>query len=235
MSTARDLIKGALRLIGAIATGENPSADEISDGLNALNDMVDSWSNEGLTIHQRVREEFTLIPDTQEYTLGIGGNFNTSRPMKIEYASIQMNSGDVFEIPIDVINFEQWSQITQKNTLSSIPTKLFCAGTYPLERVSLWPVPSEANKLVLYSWKPLSAFTSANTEVSFPEGYKRALRYNLAVELSPEYGKDPMASVVNSAREAKENIKRMNIRPHYLAADGAIRGNKKFNIYSGDI
>lgn len=44
MAAAQDLIAGALRLIGAIATGETPSAAELQDGRGTLNGIVQSWN-----------------------------------------------------------------------------------------------------------------------------------------------------------------------------------------------
>lgn len=88
MATVRDLIKGSLRLLGAIAPGETPSADEQAEALLALNSMISSWSTESLTIYSRVRESFTLTPGQQMRTLGVGGSFNTSRPMEIEEAKL---------------------------------------------------------------------------------------------------------------------------------------------------
>lgn len=38
--TGRDIIKRGMRLLGAVATGEDPTADEMADGLTALNDMT---------------------------------------------------------------------------------------------------------------------------------------------------------------------------------------------------
>lgn len=234
MSTARDIIKGSLRLIGAIATGETPAAEEISDGLYALNEMIDSWSNEKLIVHQIHKEKFTLTPSTQSYTLGTGGTFNSARPLKIIEAGLEIQGADPYEIPMDLLTVEEWAELSDKETLSSIPTKLYCEGTFPLETLNLWPIPSEANKIVLYSWKPLTTFASANTEAMLPPGYLRALRYNLALELAPEYGKEPSSLVMNSAMEAKENIKRMNIKPQFLDAKTGVTGNGFFNILTGE-
>jgi hypothetical protein len=50
VATVRDRIKRAMRLIGAAATGETPSADELADGLTALNAMLSSWSLESLLV-----------------------------------------------------------------------------------------------------------------------------------------------------------------------------------------
>lgn len=235
MATVRDLIKGSMRLIGAIATGETPSAEELQDALTVLNSMVDSWSLERLNIYAIAREEFTLIPGQQSYTMGPSGNFNTTRPLKIEKALLQdQSSNPKLELPIQILNLDEWASIAVKGTQSSIPTKLMSEGTDPLETVNVWPTPNTANKLVLYTWKPLTSFADLNTNIALPPGYFRALRYNLAVELCPEYGKSASTEIVAGALESKANIKRKNIRPEYLKCDPALVSRGKFNIITGE-
>lgn len=234
MSTARDLIKRSMRLLNAIATGETPSADELVDGLSSLNGMIDSWSTEGLLINARVREEFTLVAGTAAYTMGSSGTFNTTRPLKIEAANIEDQTGDFPEYPVQILTLAEWAQITIKSTQSELPQKLYAEGTYPLETINLWPVPSAANKLVLYSRKVLTALASVNTDISFPPGYEDALVHNLAIRLAPEYAKPVPSEVIAVASETKANIKRRNMRPNYMAADDATLGRGGYNILIGE-
>lgn len=50
MTTARDVVAGALRLIGALAAGETPDAPEAADGLDALNRMMHGWKARGVDL-----------------------------------------------------------------------------------------------------------------------------------------------------------------------------------------
>lgn len=231
MATARDLIKASLRLIGAIATGETPSADEQTDALSAMNRMIDSWSNESLIIYEKVREEFSLTVNDGEYTIGASGDFNTTRPMRIEAATYEDQSASpAFEYPINIINLDEWANIQAKD-LTGIPTHLYFETSYPLATIHLWPKPDTADKLVLYSWKPLSSFASANATASLPPGYEDALVYNLAVRLAPEYGKAVAPEIASTALDAKGNIKRMNIKPHYLRCDPFLNNRRTMFDY----
>lgn len=49
-TTARDTVYGALRLIGAVPSGEVPAAQEAADGLAALNAMLHGWKNRGVDV-----------------------------------------------------------------------------------------------------------------------------------------------------------------------------------------
>ncbi len=231
MSTVRDLVKGSLRLIGAIAQGETPSAEEQADALLVLNEMLDSWSTENLTIFAKVREEFALVGNQAVYTMGPTGDFDTTRPLRIENAGIIQ---DLSEYPIGILNQDQWAAIRIKTSTSTLPSKIYLEGTYPLETVNVWPVPSAAATIALYSWKPLASFATVNSTVDLPPGYLKALRFNLALMLCPEYGRQPDTAVVAGALESKENIKRMNIKPLLMQVDPGLLRRRAFNIITGE-
>jgi hypothetical protein len=67
METAGDIINGSLRLLGVLAEGEVPSAETSQDALRAMNQMIDSWNTERLSvfstqdqsIHMAVRSAFS--------------------------------------------------------------------------------------------------------------------------------------------------------------------------------
>jgi hypothetical protein len=225
VATVRDRIKRAMRLIGAAATGETPSADELADGLTALNAMLSSWSLESLLVPSIVREEFSFIGGQQRYSVGTLGDFNTTRPVKIERVTVEIQGANAFETPVDIVNVDQWVNISIRAVQSDIPTWVYIEGTYPLEYVNFWPVPSSAaNKAVLYSQKLISSFTSVNDAVSLPPGYDDAIDYNLAIRLAPEYGKAISPEVAKIAQDTYANIKVKNSRPQYLSCDPGVLG-----------
>jgi hypothetical protein len=233
--TVRDLIKGSLRLIGVVASGETPDSSELADGLFSLNSMISSWSTERLIIYSRTREEFNLVGGTGSYTIGVGGDFNTARPMVIEKAAIEVQVSSPYEVPVDIINTDDWANLLNKGLTSALPLKLYAEGNYPLDTLNLWPVPSDANKLVLYTQKPLSAFTGVTETIALPPGYEDALRYNLAVRMAPEFNKQVDQVVIKIAIDSKANIKRQNITAHYLDASAiTAMGNNNFNILTGE-
>lgn len=235
MASVRDVIKGSLRLIGAIASGETPSADEQADAFQIIKEMCDSWAIEGLCADKRVREEFTLVGGTASYTIGTSGTFNTARPARIPVANIEDQSqSPAREYPLKIFTHDEWANIKDKDRAGTMPAGLYYDETAPLGTVYLWPVPSAANKLVLYSEKSLSAaFATVTTDVDLPPGYLKALRYNLAVELSPEYGKAVTPDIATGAIESKEALKRKNSKPHFMST-GSPGVCARFDIITGE-
>ncbi len=236
VTTVRDIIRGSMRLIGAIAIGENPSAEEASEGLSVLNEMLDSWSQERLIIPFISREAFPLIPGQQSYTMGPTGDFNTAQPLDIKDILVQVaGTNPVLETPVEILTHEQWVAISVKSTPSSLVTKAYIQGTSPLETIQFWPVPTVANNIVIYSTKPLASYSTINDSFIVPQGYTKAIRYNLAIALSPEYGKPVSVDLISGAMQSKENIKRMNIKPELVSCDaGVLSARNSFNWLTGE-
>lgn len=236
--TVRELIRKSMLLIGAISSGESLSADEASDGLSSLNDLLDSWSTDGLLIPAMVREEFDLVAAQASYTIGTGGNFNTSNPQIIEEARLLDVSGlTPYELPLKIYNVQEFADLTQKTLTTSQPEALYFSRGTPLSTITLYTVPSVANKLVLYSRKALTNFANINDTIELPAGYQRALRYNLALELAVEYGKAPSDYIMVTAQELKAQLMRVNLDPVYLKSDiqGIVQDSQKpYNIYRGE-
>lgn len=235
MGTVRELISSSLRLLGVLGEGETASAEQASEGLSALNLMIGGWSTNNLFIYARTREAFSLVANQSSYTMGPSGNFNTTRPARIDYATVRISGDTPFEHPVGILTVKEWANMSQKTATSDIPTKIFIQGTYPLQTVNVWPVPTAAYELVFYTLKPLSRFTAISETISLPDGYERALKFNLAVELASEYGREPSTLVMLNASESKADIKRANITESVMECDSSVLEKRgTFNIITGE-
>lgn len=197
-TTARTIVKKALQKIGALVKSEEPSADEANDGLDALNALIDSWSNDSLNIYARTWESLNLVGGTASYTIGSGGVLNTTRPTNIVAAYIR--SGGI-DYNLTIADDEAYNSISFK-TAQSIPSFLNYDGGYPLGTIRLYPVPSAAYSLFLLTEKPLTSFTTLDTALSMPGGTERALIYNLGIDLAPEYNQQINPAHAKTAGEA---------------------------------
>lgn len=234
--TVGDVITASLKKLGVLASGEVPTAGEQSDALIAFQNMLDSFSNQRLVIYSVLRETFALTAGQQTYTFGIGGNFNSTRPQKIENAGVlAYGTNPQAELPMTIINKDQWANLIVKAVTSSIPIYLYNDDANPLANINIWPVPTVNTSLITYSWKPLSNYAAINTVITLPPGYLRMLVYNLAIELSSDYGISAPDQVVAVAVQSMRNIKRMNSKPIYLSTDAALGSSKgSFNWLIGD-
>jgi hypothetical protein len=232
--TAREMIASSLRLIGVLATSETATSEEANDALNSLNQMLSSWSTENLTVFQKVRDEFTLVASTATYTWGTGGTFNSSRPIEVISAMLELQGTDPQEIPLRILTTKEYAELSQKELTSDIPQAVYFDGSYPLLNATFYPVPSAAEHAVFYSLKPFSTLT-LSTELSYQPGYEKAIRYNLAVDLAPEYGRPIDGMIMQQAMEAKASIKRKNLQTPILKHDLPVTtGKNSFDYRLGE-
>lgn len=77
-------------------------------------------------------------------------------------------------------------------------------------------------------------FADASTTYSFPDGYNRAIRLNLAVELAAAYRATPTPEMRINARDAVNKLKRANWAPQEMSIDAALTGGVSgaYDIYS---
>lgn len=231
MATAQTRINRALRLIGAIASGESPTTDESTDALTALNAMIDSWRNDRLMVYALSESTLTLTPTDASYTIGTGGNINTTRPVKIE--SVFCRAGSV-DFPVEVVDKARFDAIPDKTTTSDIPQFVYYDSAVTTGNIKLWPVPTTANVLYVTMWTVLSTLASVSTEVTLPPGYERAIDYNLAIEVAPEYEKTVSQEVAKIARDSLAALKKINSRQIIAYSELSINGNRRGDIYAGD-
>lgn len=204
---ASDLVKSSMRLIGAIATGETPTADELFDGLFTLNDMLENLSTESQSVWGVANMAFTLVPGQSTYTIGPGGNFNAARPVRISDAYVTFSGTD---FPIEIVNQIQYNDISQKAQQQSVPERLLYVNDVPLGRLTFWPVPTQALTVTLSINRLLAFPVTGNTVIAGPPGFAKMLRYNLACEFAPDFGVEPSPSVVAIASDSKADYKRAN-------------------------
>lgn len=221
MTTALQLITGSMRLIEAVASGETPTTDEQTDALAVLNQLLESWSLQGLAVYRRDLTPYTTVAGQASYSIGAGEEWDGARPMTIKGAYATVNDVDY---PVDPMTTQQYADLTDKDEQAEIPDGVYYDATYPNGTVYLFPVPSTAITVTLVIDEQLSSLASVSTTISFPPGYERALRYALAVELAPEFGKTPSPIVVQNALDALALIKSTNQQPTYLTFDGMVTG-----------
>ena len=223
MTTALQLVTSSLRKIGAVAAGETPDADEQSDALSSLNQIVESWNIKGLALYRRENASYTLTPSQQVYTIGSGADFDGARPITLHGAFVTRGGIDY---PLAVLTQSEWSDILQKSTESQLPEAVYYEPTFPDGTLRFWPIPLEAMTVTLAINMQLGAIADINDDLSFPPGYERALLYALAVDLAPEYPAVALSqNVIDTADEALADIKRANNTQNQPATfDAALAG-----------
>jgi hypothetical protein len=217
MTTAYDQINGALRLLGVLAEGETPSAETAQDALMALNQMIDSWNTERLAVFSTQDQVFLWPPGELNRTLGPTGDFVGNRPVLLDDATYFRDG------------------IAVKTVTSTYPQVIFVNNTFPDIDMFIYPKPLRELEWHFISVEELTQPAALATQLTFPPGYLRAFRYNLACEMAPEFGVEPSAQVQRIAMYSKRNLKRINNPDDIMALPYSIVGTRqRYNIYAGN-
>ena len=232
--TAGQQIERALRLLGVLAEGETPSAATSQDALMALNQMVDSWNTERLSVFSTQDQVFTWPASFISRTLGPSGDFVGLRP-------ILLDDSTYFRAPTNVsygikfINQQQYNGIAVKTVTSTYPQVMWVNMTFPNIEIYLYPRPTQDLEFHFVSVQELNNPATLSTILYYPPGYLRAFTYNLAMEFAPEFGVEPSPQVQRIAMTSKRDLKRINNPDDVMALPYALVANRqRFNIYAGN-
>ena len=236
--SAEDLIVAAARKLGAIQAGETLNADELNDSLQVMNSMLEFWSIDKLLIRHMQQETFTWAASQTSRTIGSGGNFDTTRPIKLYPGTFFRDSNNNDYHPLVTEDRVEYDRICAKTTTSTYPEVLLFDRNYPLASLFAYPVASVSLTLKLNSWKTLQQFNSLATGLNITAGYRWAIEHNLAVALQGDFGLTAPAYVVREADRSLAELRRVNVVPvqsSVVEAALVTGGPREYgtNIYEG--
>ena len=232
--TCEDQINRALRLIGMLAEGELPSPETAQDSLMALNQMIDSWNTERLSVFSTQDQVFTWPAGVITRTLGPTGDFVGLRPVLLDDSTYYIGNNGV-SYGVKFINQAQYNGIAVKTVTSTFPQVMFVNMTYPDIEMFVYPRPTQNLTWHFISVEELTQPALLTTQMLFPPGYLRAFTYNLAMELAPEFGVEPSPQVQRIAMTSKRNLKRINDPGDIMSMPySLVATRQRFNIYAGN-
>jgi len=217
-TTVQAIVTTAMRKINALAVGETPTAAELEDGIQALNDVLETWNIENLSIYGSLPTTFNTAAGQNTYTIGPGGDWAGIRPTAIHAAYCTVNSVD---FPVAQWTLQEWMNQPIKTIQQQITERFVFVNDAPLARVILWPTPLYATTFTANYNQQLSAVSGGTDILNLAPGYTRALQYAVAVELQAEYGNKDVSAY---AKATKAAIKRANRVTPVMGYDSLLTG-----------
>lgn len=212
-ATRDDVIKRALRIIGAIGQGETPSTTAFTEAARALNDLVKEWQADGMQMWKyTLSSAITYVNGTRTYNIGTGATLNQVAPLKIVQA-FNRNTSTNADQPMLIVSQQEYRMLGNKLGTGT-PNQLyyFPPGPPAAEMVgviTVYPVPDSnaASTLNLYvvGMYPIDDFNASTDLADFPSFYYNALCWGLADQLSYEYGV-PFAQQSMITKKAQEHL-----------------------------
>ena len=209
--TAQDVIKDALRDLGVLGKAQDIDEDDAARALQRMNDMLDSWSIQSLSIYAWLDITHTLVSGSVSYTIGpTGADITAARPIQIIQAFVR--DDNAYDYPVDVISYSDYLRITDKTTDTTYPSRLAYNAGHPNGTVYIWPVADTANTLHMIVESLLSNLATTSATFTFPPGYRLAVVKNLALQLAPMFGVIATPDLQKQAAAGMAAIKRANNR-----------------------
>jgi len=221
MTTALDIIKDAMGVVGVIAQNETPSSSESASGLKALNNMLALWANDRTFAYTVINNNAPLSNGVISYTIGAGGVINIPRPVTIDYAYIRLNNIDY---PMQKISSQDYDSVPYKNN-QGFPQYFYYDKGFPLGTIYIYGAPQANMTLYFDTWVQLTQFTSLVNDLTFPPGYEMAIVHNLAKFLAPRYGMTLTSEAAELAVSSLAMVRERNIPDLVLKTEvGLING-----------
>jgi len=231
--TVTELIKAALRKIGAIASGETPTNAEMQDALIQLRALLRQWSSESTMVFKTAIVTHTL-DGSASYTIGSGADIDTTRPVRINSAYVTVSNVDH---QLKIIDSTKYSKIALKDIGTTYSEYLWYNPGY--SQATLYLFPAGSGTLTMHVNIPLTDPTTLTEDVVMPGEYDEAIIWNLACSMAPEYGREPTQFMLMSAEMSKRDIISINaalairesvLDSHYSRRS---RGSNRSSIESG--
>jgi hypothetical protein len=233
--TTAEQINRSLRLLGVLAEGETPGASVSQDAMMALNQMIDSWNTERLSVFCTQDQIYTWPAGEISRTLGPTGDFVGLRPILMDDATYYRDPGTNVSFGIKFINQQQYNGIAVKTVTSTYPQVCWVNMGFPDITLTVYPRPTRDLEWHFVSVQELDRPADLSTTMYYPPGYLRAFTYNLAMEFAPEFGVEPSPQVQRIAMTSKRNLKRINNPDDVMSMPYAIVATRqRFNIYAGN-
>ena len=191
--TRDEIIAAAMRKVQALAKGQLPDTQDLTDFTLALNALVSEFQTDGMQLWARDNYSLTLIANQDTYVFGEGQAVNTPFPLKIHQGILQDSLG-TGRIEMEQISLYDFNLLPQSPTPTGIgqPTSMCYTPGINVGTLKVWPAPDTITAsnytLELYYQRPFDIFVDDINTADFPAEWHNALIYGLAALITDELG-----------------------------------------------
>ncbi len=210
---------------GQYGQDQAPSAADGQLALRELQRLLDSWSNDNLTVWTTVDMSETTVAGTASYDFtgfdldGVTPATAADQRVPVSLQNVWIDTPDykltqLTELEYDAIYdktirgrpafyfYKRYVHVYANDPVPpDEPTPNDLRGT-----LYLYPTPDQAYTVHAMGRLPLGVALTLDSTLVFPPGYEHAVVRNLAVTLCDFFGIDPKPSLVQSAINAREAL-----------------------------
>ncbi len=219
------VVYGALRLVGAYSAHTLPRAGQVQDAIDALDMMLKSWQTEGYLWLKRFIY-VTLVAAHNSYDIGPGSSDGVhtdvaattdylQRPVRVFFPTRYATDGA--ETPLgEPMSRADWSALPNKTTTGPV-VRVYYDPQITMGKLYVWPTPvtGVTDKIKMTVERAIEDVGTDESTFDLPPEALRMLKYNLALEISPEYSLPTKQFLI--IKDAAQSLK--------MAFDGLQRDN----------
>ena len=235
--TALDIMNAAAQEIGVLAGGESLSNNDTGWVFQKLQRLIDRYNSDRTKIYNVNFQTFSPPASTQPLTIGPGAQLDINqRPVEIRSIGLML-TGTSPQVKLYLNRRDQrwWAQNRVPQLTSTLPTDYYYSPDWPNGNLYLWPIPTQANNLLIEMWGVLTEYTTYNQTFTLPPGYWDALVYELACSIAPSFERTVTPDLLRETVRAVSAIEQNNIKsPRGRTADAGMPGaglRGGFNYY----
>lgn len=209
---------------------DDPTALQDTQALNDLQNMLSSWSVDGLVVPYYVQENFTLTIGQAIYTIGVTGDSpdlitSTGRPIKIIKAWIRQSN---FDYPVYEMSVDQYARIAKKDTTQR-PSHFYYDPQYPNGSIKFNYESDLAHDFHIISEKPLVEVTAKTDTFNIPLEMNETIASNLAIRLATRINNKLSDDIRRIAQRSfdvlEERNAKLKIQRPVRLDEGLLQGN----------
>lgn len=126
-----------------------------------------------------------------------------ARPLSISTAQRELSDN---EIPMEELEREEYEFLPNKSSTGA-PVNFYYDPQIATGKLYLWPAPDSAAQEINFTYiDELQVITDTSNSYDYPQEWLEYLIYNLAIRVSSLTGKEPKASTIQIAANAKNRL-----------------------------
>lgn len=210
--TVLEMIEGAFAILGVAQEGEALTPRMYSDGLRALNGLLQTWSAQP-HLWTATENTLTLIAGQPSYIV-------SPRALRVLSCRYRINGIDT---PMRMLSRQEYYDLPNKTVSPSIPVNFYFDPKVDEGTLYLWPAPSASAALqytIHYDYvRFLDIVDETNQTLDFPQQWVEPIMWNMAKRLLTQYPVNDVALmqlVLAQAREYEQSLDAWDNEPASL-------------------
>jgi len=207
-NTAYGIIADAMVDAGLLQEGDDPNSDQLASNLRRLCDIINLWQTQGLKLFLLQEITVPLVLNQVNYTLNPASGMFPAKHMRIVDARVD-TAGN--RRPILAISWNEWNSLTP--SAGAVTGYLVDKQATSLV-VKVWNTPDvteAANSLILLVQTQAPNPFNLESDVSFPQEWRIALRWGLADDIATGQPQAIMDRAETRARVYREMLENWDV------------------------